>query len=62
MQRYLIHVLVNIVIRYMAVVATGMRAEAALVIVGLENDRTMDDKISDQREFLSNKFLREVPA
>ena len=33
-----IHVLVNIVIRYMAVVATGMRAEAALVIVGFEND------------------------
>ena len=53
MQRYLIHVLVNIVIRYMAVVATGIVGEAL---------RTMDDNISDQREFLSSKFLREVPA
>ena len=28
---------INIVIRYMAVIATGTRAKAALVIVGLEN-------------------------
>ena len=39
MQRWLIkiHVLLNIVIRYMAVIATGARAKAALVIVGIEN-------------------------
>ena len=62
MQRYLIQVLVNIVIRYMAVAATGMRAEAALVIVSFENDAGMIRSCSDQRVFLSNKFLREVPA
>ena len=28
---------INIVIRYMAVIATGMHAKAALVIVGFEN-------------------------
>ena len=28
---------INIVIRYMAVIATGTRAKAALVIVGFEN-------------------------
>ena len=37
MQRWLIHVLLNIVIYYMAVIATGMHAKAALVIVGFEN-------------------------
>ena len=36
MQRWLIHVLLNIVIRYMAVIATGQCAKAALMIVGLE--------------------------
>ena len=46
MQRWLIkiHVLLNIVIRYMAVIATGTRAKAALVIVALRTSLAWPDR------------------
>ena len=37
MQRWLIHVLLNIVICYMAVIAAGTHAKAVLMIVGFDN-------------------------
>ena len=45
---------INIVIRYMAVIATGTHARAALVIVGFEN---LCLPVSILREILRNPFV-----